>query len=68
MNTSRCHIQIFAGIHKSMNLQGSENGVKTDHSVSDKEHSSHKSAGSIKKYNQIFKDGDTLELRKGSIK
>ena len=51
-----------------MNLQGSENGVKTDHSVSDKEHSAHKSAGSIKKYNQIFKDGDTLELRKGSIK
>ncbi len=33
-----------------MNAQGSENIVKTDHSHSDKEHSSQMSTGSIKKY------------------
>ena len=58
-------MQIFAGIHKSMNVQGSENSVKTDHSVSEKGYSSQKSA--VKKYDQISKDGDTLELSKPKI-
>ncbi len=60
-------MQIFAEIHKPMDVQGSKNSVKTDHSVSGKEHSSHKSAGSVKKYDQISKDGDTLELSKPKI-
>ena len=60
-------MQIFAGIHKPMNVQGSENSVKTDHSVSEKGYRSQKSTGSIKKYDQISKDGDTLELSKPKI-
>ncbi len=55
-------MQIFAGNNKTINVQGSENSVKTDHSVSEKGYSSQKSAGSINKYDQISKDGDTLEL------
>ena len=43
-------MQIFTGIHKPMNLQGSENSVKTDRSVSEKGYRSQKSTGSIKKY------------------
>ena len=60
-------MEIFAGIHKPMNVQGSENSVKTDHSVSEKGYRSQKSTGSIKKYDQISKDGDTLELSKPKI-
>lgn len=60
-------MQIFAGIQKPMNVQGSENGVKTEYPIQEKEHSSQKSAGSIKKYDQISKDGDTLELSKPKI-
>lgn len=60
-------MQIFAGIHKPMNVRENENSVKTDHSVSEKGYSSQKSTESIKKYDQISKDGDTLELSKPKI-
>ena len=60
-------MQIFAEIHKPMNVQGSENSVKTELSASAKERGSQKSAGNIKKYDQISKDGDTLELSKPKI-
>ena len=60
-------MEIFAGIHKSMNVRENENSVKTDHSVSEKGYSSQKSTESIKKYDQISKDGDTLELSKPKI-
>ena len=60
-------MEIFAGIHKPMNVRENENRVKTDHSVSEKGYSSQKSTESIKKYDQISKDGDTLELSKPKI-
>lgn len=60
-------MQIFAGISKPMNVQGSENSTKTELSASVKEHGFQKSAGNVKKYDQISKDGDTLELSKPKI-
>lgn len=60
-------MHIFAGNHKPMNVQGSENSVKTELTASVRERSSQKNTGSIKKYDQISKDGDTLELSKPKI-
>ena len=57
----------LTGVCEPMNVQVNGNSLKTDFSVSTKEHNAPNAAESVMKYDRISKDGDTLELSKPKI-